>query len=116
MLGSPDNQDLSDRADDYEALVECCGTLTIADAPEQGRAWMLSLENKWFDCAVRYMKRVDGDLNVSSAAIAFGMSGSPIISDEGAAISVVSISSSMGECSSPRLVRNLPGWLLPRAN
>lgn len=114
VLGSPDNQELSNEADAYEALVEFGTALRIADSPEEGRGWMLSLENKWFDCTVRYMKRVDGDLIVSDAdqPVALGMSGSPIISDEGAAIGIVCLGSNQVGCKNPRLVRDLPGWIL----
>jgi hypothetical protein len=91
VLGSPDIMDLSDQADAYEAIVESATPLQIADAPEQAHGWMLSLENKWFGSTIRYMRRLDGPLLVSDAAqpVVFGMSGEPIISDEGAAIGIV---------------------------
>src|SRR5271165_2001470 len=50
---------------------------------------------KWFGCTVRYMKHVDGPLYICNTAqpIAGGMSGSPVILDDGTAIGIVSLSS-----------------------
>jgi hypothetical protein len=49
---------------------------------------------------------------------ASGMSGSPIVSTEGAAIGVACLggSDALGQGPQPSLVRNLPGWLLTRAS
>src|ERR1700730_11017654 len=55
VVGSPDNQELGDEADAYEALVESVTPIAIAEAPEKGRAWLLSLEQKWFQCTVEYI-------------------------------------------------------------
>jgi hypothetical protein len=115
VLGSPDStMDLSDEADAYEALVEAATPLSIADAPEEGHGWVLSLDGKWFRCTVKYMKRRDGPLLVSDAAqpIVRGMSGSPIVSDNGSAIGIVCLGSNRYGCNNPRLLRDLPGWLL----
>ena len=60
------------------------------------------------------MKQFDGPLYVSDAEqpIAPGMSSSPIISDDGAAIGIVCLGSNLKGCPNPRLMRDLPGWLL----
>ncbi len=128
VLGSPDNQDLWDEAKAYEALVQSVTPIVIAEAPQKGRAWLLSLEQEWFKCTVEYMKPIDGPLYICKTAepIKGGMSGSPVISSEGAAIGIVALSSNPGgvapeiadRCEdqngsrNPRLVRDLPGWLL----
>jgi hypothetical protein len=125
ILGSPDNQALFEEAKAYEALVESAQPFTIADAPEEGPGWLLSLDGKWFGCTVGYIKHVDGPLYISNTQqpIADGMSGSPVISDDGAAIGIVALGSSTPLASSsgcenhygspnPRLIRDLPGWLL----
>jgi hypothetical protein len=123
VLGSPDNQALFDEAEAYEALLESADPFPISDAPERGQGWLLSLEGKWFGCAVDYMKFVDGPLYITHCAqpIAGGMSGSPIISAQGMAIGVVCVAndSSCGDTANgpnPRLVRDLPGWLLRGIN
>jgi hypothetical protein len=50
ILGPPDNQAMSDHAAAYEALVAGATPLAIADVPEQGEGWMMSVEGKWFRC------------------------------------------------------------------
>jgi|SRR5271166_6665469 len=115
VLGSPDNQELCDEADAYETLMESTTPPPIADAPENGHGWMLSLDNEWFQCDVEYMCRVDGELWISNATqpIVGGMSGSPVLSEKGEAIGIVALSVLGGDaCINPRLVRDLPGWLL----
>jgi Trypsin-like peptidase domain len=113
VLGCPDNQELWNEAEAYESLTESAEALAIADAPEQGHGWMLSLEGRWFRCAVRYSR--DGPLWISDAEqrIAGGMSGSPIISDQGMAIGVVCLGGGQQYEGgpNPRLVRDLPRWL-----
>src|ERR1700734_3010387 len=44
ILGRPDNQAASDRAAEYDELVDFTTPLPISDAPEQGRGWLLSLD------------------------------------------------------------------------
>jgi hypothetical protein len=113
VVGSPD-EELWDEAEAYKALIESTSPIAIADAPEQGHGWVLSLEGKWFQCAIRYIN--DGPLWISNPEqpIVGGMSGSPVISDEGAAIGIVNLgggASDLGYCNS-RLLRDLPGRLL----
>ncbi len=120
VLGSPDNQVLSDKAEAYEALVERATSLTVAEPPSQPipeevarlaalekqfgltkqvqrvrrkcPAFLLSLSNQWLPCTVEH--HPNGMLNIVDAAqgIAGGMSGSPIIAD-GAAIGIVCLGS-----------------------
>jgi hypothetical protein len=115
ILGPPDRQVLSEQAADYEALVESATTLSIADAPEQNHRWMMSLDGNWFRCGFQIIN--DGPLWISETEelIEGGMSGSPIITDDAAAFGVVclaDISDVPVGANNPRLVRNLPGWLL----
>jgi hypothetical protein len=72
-------------------------------------AFVLSLNNTWYPCTVRYYP--NGMLMISDAAenIAGGMSGSPIIVPDGTAIGVVCLGSETGG-PNPRLTGNLPGW------
>jgi hypothetical protein len=117
VLGSPDNQTFFQESDDYEALIESTTPIRIAEAPENGRGWLFSLEGEWFPATLEYFN--DGPFWVSKTAqpIAAGMSGSPIVSDGGAAIGIAALAtlgSRTEELSSqnPRLTRDLPGWLL----
>ena len=126
VLGPPDSQALSDENDAYEALLEDLPLLPIADvpggppwrltpdgwleaAPEQHTpAWMLSLDGQWLSCSVHHL---GGPLLVVGAEIRGGMSGSPIITDDGA-VEVVSLGGSQPQGPNARLTQNLPGWLL----
>jgi hypothetical protein len=113
VLGSPDSQGLFEQAENYEALVESVTPLKIADCPpEKGRAWLLSLDKKWVECAVEVIN--DGSILIwdEAQSIAGGMSGSPIISDSGAAIGGVCLGGSRSPSENPRLVRDLPSRFL----
>jgi len=87
------------------------------------RAWALSLDGCWFECAMTY----DGQLlRITKGAehVVNSISGSPIITDDGAAIGLVSTirttavdaalrnAGAKWETRSPGLVESLPGWLL----
>jgi hypothetical protein len=123
VLGVPDTQSFSDEVDAYRALLEYATPFRITEAPEKGRGFLLSLEREWFGCQVQWMKSIDGPLWVSKLAqsIEGGMSGSPIVSENGNAIGIVATSvmekgkdAATDEfgASNPRLMRDLPLWLL----
>ena len=120
VLGPPDNQALRDEWDAYEAMVDEALPLPVLDAPEQGRAWLLSLKGGWFQCDLSRHPSPHGSLWISGAEdnILGGMSGSPILTDDGAAIGVMCTSDSANSEASteggpnPRLASHLPGWLL----
>jgi hypothetical protein len=114
VLGQPDNQELFEQAESYDRLVDAVTPLPITDALEDGPAWLLSLDRKWHRCRVRHL---NGPLWIEDAAagIKGGMSGSPIITKDGAAIGVVSISGGSGDTDShtgggpnPHLAFHLP--------
>ncbi len=138
VLRALDDPDFAEKADGYEHLVDAAVPLPIADLalirppitsratsfgtitiesmtvpgpPSwEGRAWLLSLDGRWFRCAVSAGSR---GLNIPEAAepIEGGMSGSPIVSEEGRAIGVVTLNiGSYG--GNPFLAAALPGWLL----
>jgi hypothetical protein len=126
VLGSPDNQELGEQADAYDALVAQATPLVISDAPKQGServelplpgkyggsmdvltpergdAYVLSLAGKRLACTVTrhgmWLAVDDGKL------VKGGMSGSPIISPEGHAIGLLSTGK-----QNPVLVECLPG-------
>jgi hypothetical protein len=117
ILGPPDNQDLSDYYDAYVNLVDSAELLEISKPKQKCRALLLSLENSWFECTVQHQK--SGPLWISKAAqgIVGGMSGSPILAEDGTAIGVVCTAGGTGEVHTeggpnPRLMGNLPGWYL----
>jgi hypothetical protein len=46
VLGPPDNQALSDRYEQYDNLLAPLEPISIADAPAQTSAWLLSLDKR----------------------------------------------------------------------
>jgi hypothetical protein len=112
----PDNQELSQEANRYEALTGAAESLLIADAPETGPGWLLSLTGRWFRCTAEHS---GGPLWLRHANedIPPGMSGSPIVADDGSAVGVVCTGSdSHADAISgpqPRLAYNLPVWFWP---
>jgi hypothetical protein len=124
VLGQPDNQGLPDEADAYDQLLESMATLVVADAPAQGTelltsgdyqverptpgkapARVLSLEGRWLKGGVA---RRGGWLAFEPAKFfASGMSGSPIIDQNSAAIGVVSV-----DISSPVILDSLSARLV----
>jgi hypothetical protein len=127
VLGQPDNQELSDKADAYDQLVDDMKTLLIADAPAQGvkvetigdhqietptpgkgPARVLSLDGHWLDGRVSRMR---GTLAFEPEELFVGgMSGSPILDASGAAIAVAScnlMNPVIVDCLSACLVRDI---------
>ena len=72
---------------------------------------MLSLDGQWFRCDVTAGTRA---LRIVSTAdkLAGGMSGSPIVSDDGKAIGVAV--ATPGDAARPFLARQLPRWLIEK--
>jgi hypothetical protein len=125
ILGSPDSQELWDQAAAFDALIEDKPALRIADAPTSARGWLLSLAGQWNPCRITRLEddhpvALGGALWIKDAAegIHGGMSGSPIVTDDGAAVGLVSVSGGTGDAAhteggpNPRLFDCLPGWLL----
>lgn len=126
VLGQPDCQELSEQAAAYGELVEAAAPITIADMPQGGHAWLLSLDGRWSRCAVCDSSQFHAGgasplwLQDAAEPIKGGMSGSPVVSPEGAAIGIMCCSSGTGPDveehtdggMNPRLVDHLPGWLL----
>jgi hypothetical protein len=117
VLGTPNSDDA------YTALIEPLAPLRLVDAAlTKTPVYLIALDGHLIDCNV-YMHYLGRALLIDNATgkIVPGMSGSPILSREGAAIGVVSQSArpdveAFGAVdkhySAPRLIANLPGWLL----
>ena len=124
-LGPPDNQALSDKADEYEKLLDEMEPLVISDAPAQGSelvgdmqvelptpgqgsARVLSLDGKWSDGHV--IRRGFRLAFEPEKLIVGGMSGSPIVCLEGKAMGVVStatLNPVLMDTLAPRLLRSI---------
>jgi hypothetical protein len=92
-------------------------------------AWLLALDGHWFPCEARatsYLGLTHAgvpigfgllELTKATDGVMPGMSGSPILNKHGEAIGVVCLSGGKDERRTeggpnPRLLGNLPGWLL----
>jgi len=119
VLGGPDDQELHDAAEAYEALTGGVRPFLIGKAPREGQAWVLTLDGKRSQCDVKFDRWIC--IN-KTTEIKGGMSGSTILADGGKATGVVctsweSISPDgvrRGEHSfpNPALAHHLPGWVL----
>jgi hypothetical protein len=100
----------SDECDAYEALVENVTPLRIADARGESSAQLLSLDGEceWFGCKVQHNS---GPVITDAAkGILSGMSGSPILAEDGSAIAVVSVAGDVSEShteANPRLANKM---------
>jgi hypothetical protein len=107
LLDSPDSQELSDEAA-YDQLIETVTPLEVSDiAGVTATAELLSLAGHKFACVVQAVGRGPLWTKETTQGIEPGMSGSPILAEDGA-IGVVT--SNRGPHA--RLASHLPGWLL----
>ncbi len=117
VLATPDSQELYDEASAYDELTNEASALRIVDAPEQGPGWLLTLDGRWVACVVQHF---GGPIMISDAAepIMGGMSGSPILDSDGAAMGVVCCSSGSSDkphtegFPNPKLTDRLPAYIL----
>lgn len=128
VLGTPETQALGEQADAYDTLVEATEPLTVGiAAPAPGdpvRVSLLSKKGEWFACNATH----NGGhwwLTGCASRIVGGMSGSPILDENGAAVGVVCASAVVGgqhaetlntpygmAGGNPRLGYHLPAGLL----
>jgi hypothetical protein len=135
VLGSPDIQALGEEAYAFDNLVDAIEPLTIAALPprpmverrlpdgmsvELGETFvfrgdgntparLLSLAGDWIPCRVEYL---NGPLWIKGGLIEGGMSGSPIVNEEGGAIGLISVGGESEGGPNPCLTRHLPAWLV----
>jgi len=109
VLASPDNQDLYEEAAAYNQLIDAAAPLPVAELDaETVKVGLLSLDGRSVSCVARVIGR--GALWIMEGAekIVGGMSGSPILNQNGAVIGVAVTN----QGPHPRLAAHLPGWLL----
>jgi hypothetical protein len=118
VFSEPDGQELYEQCEEYEKFTEVAMTIgKPPDAVESYKwkatpgtaAWVLSLDCEWQPCTVHNNGRF---LSIQlDGGVKGGMSGSPIIDANGAAIGLISTSG--GDLSlNPSLMDCLPPWLL----
>jgi hypothetical protein len=119
VLDSPDGQVLYDESEAYETFMENRPTLRIGALMEACPAWLLTLGGEWERCLVEPGIR-GRSLTVIDAihGHAPGTSGSPILTEDGHAVGLISVGSETGgkvqvrQPGQPVLTNDLPAWLL----
>jgi hypothetical protein len=121
VFGAPDNQELSDQADQYVAFTATAIQIAASPAAVEpykwhalpgAPAWVLSLDGDWLRCTVHNGGRW---LTLDGVPIKSGMSGSPILNADGAAIGLISTGNEgFGRNTHPSLMDCLPPWLSRR--
>jgi Trypsin-like peptidase domain len=108
VLGSPDDQESSDKADAYNQLVEVAIPLRVSQLHDGTlKAWLIPLHGASFSCEVEVFGRALWIENPTQK-VKGGMSGSPILAEDGSAVGVVVTPHG----PNPGLTSHLPGWLL----
>ena len=117
VLSAPDDQLLDEPHEEYvrfTATGMMVGEAPAITPPYQWRdipgapAWVLGLDLRWMPCTVHNSGRL---LMVRGPKIKSGMSGSPILNADGAAIGIVSTGSG-DDHRGANLAGCLPAWLL----
>ncbi len=135
VLASPDGGEFPDEAEAYDQLVfHESSALRVGDLPESSSTWvrnrmkrnerlatvwLLHLDNEWLHCSAKTQSGCGIWLSEATKSLASGMSGSPCLSVDGAAVGV--FGNTVGATGledhreggpQARLTQSLPGWLL----
>jgi len=120
VLGCPDGEELENADFEWRDFIGKGGTLDVSALMDESpvRAWLLSLNGEWNPCSVRpSLNGVMLWIEQANGGIHLGMSGSPIVTDEGKVVGLVSRArGAVDLCTeggpSPRIQKNLPLWLV----
>jgi hypothetical protein len=119
-IAEPPSQPIPKEVAQLAALEKQVGKVTGLTqlARRECPAFLLSLSNEWFPCSVEHHPNGPFYIRNATGGIVGGMSGSPIISKNGAAIGIVCLSAGSSKerhtegGPNPRLMGNLPAWFL----
>jgi hypothetical protein len=123
VLGSPDDQECDLGAEDYRSLVGAIPRLAVRKCTEDEPVWLLGLDGQWFRAQRRHAIVTPGIcLEELGQPIAPGMSGSPILGDDGKALGVVCLGPNDAAAGNQHgingphanLAEHLPVWLFNR--
>jgi len=91
ILCEPDAQIWHEEHEAYLEMMEDLQTLRIGAANKEGQVWLLALDGEWIPCML--VEQPHGSLGLFLEATSknqSGMSGSPILGDDGSAVAVLS--------------------------
>ena len=110
VLDTPDTQELSDKVGAYERLVKSVVPLRVSELHgATAKAQLLPLDDgPSFRRFIRVARRGSLWIEEPEREIEGGMSGSPILAEDGSSIGVLVTT----EGPQPGLASHLPGWLL----
>jgi len=114
ILGAPDGQD--EEAEAFMDLIEAATVLPMGNPIRSMPGWLLSLDCRWIPCTLKPKRGLW--ISEAKEGIKGGMSGSPILLNDGSVVGVVSCGTGtgheghMGGGPQPRLAMALPGWML----
>jgi len=126
VLGEPDGQAWGDEVSEaFHEFIEALAPLLMGDLTGGASGWLLSLDGQWIPCTLE-QRKVGLWIRDAKDGIMDGMSGSPILLDDGQAVGVVTCSRRCVERHSvemeqaahteggpqPGLAAALPGWML----
>jgi hypothetical protein len=115
VLGAADADAVGEEAEYWTSLVDNAEVLTIADLPTEASVWVLSLDGQWRQAGARHLGLRHGIWISKAAGIEGGMSGSPILIEDGSAVGVIapSMEGAISEDGpQARLTAHLPSWFL----
>lgn len=111
ILGEPDDQSLFKQHDQWLGFMEKKEPIPIRQARLGDRVYMLSLDGQFVSSVIRHFNEQVFAFEYSAPnLIKPGMSGSPILSGDGCAVSVCSVSSNMPITQGLNLPNCLPVW------
>jgi hypothetical protein len=120
VLGAPDNQSLPDQFQAYRDFIGEAVPLSLRRVRDGEQGWLFALDGQhWFTCRVEDLSRIW--VMEATEPIRCGMSGSPIVGDDGRAIAVCCVSAGTDledarEGGPNPGLAHLPGWFSEKLN
>ena len=121
VLGEPDGQVFENADCAFREFIDATGVLPLSkrDIVEPVTGWLLSLDGRWTACTLAPRRfRAGSWISEATDGIVAGMSGSPILLEDGRAVGMVVVSDGSSTerhtegGPQPLLTGCLPGWLL----
>ena len=116
VVSNPDSEEFPPEYDAFEQFIVATESLKLSAHPEHAElpAWLIDLDGHWVSCRA-HLNSKGMSLTEVVDDIQGGMSGSPIVTVEGAAVGVVGQGTRHGQgMDGPqaRLPHRLPAWLV----